>query len=307
MHDEDDDIHRLLARILREQDGVFRLSQIAPPLTWAAVNHAVRSGRWSRPHRGVYALHNGELTERQELWVCLLAGPPGSVLGGLTAAGLDGLQGFEVPERYLIVPDGARAPTRARLVVKMSSRLGEEDVHPSRTPLRTRMPRSLVDGASWEAAKSRARAVILAGVQQRLVRPDDLRDALSRRGPCRHRRVIAESIDDAEGGITSVPERQFEQIRRRFQLPEPERQAVVRGPDGRFYLDAYWRRYNVSAEIHGTQHMEIVNWDADLNRQAMLVAGGKTVLPFTSYAVRHRPEHVGAILVEALRNAGWPG
>ncbi|WP_165367465.1 type IV toxin-antitoxin system AbiEi family antitoxin domain-containing protein, partial [Phytoactinopolyspora endophytica] len=300
-------LERTLEKIVREQEGVFRLDQIAPLVTWATVDHAVRSGRWSRPHRGVYVLHNGELTESQEHWICVLAASPGAALGGLTAAKLDGLQGFEVPERYLVVPIHARAPRRSGLIVKRSSLLTDADVHPMRRPPRTRVPRSLVDGASWQATQTRSRAIVLAGVQQGLARPADLRDALSRRGPCRHRRLITQSIDDAEGGIASVPERDFEQIRRRFHLPEPERQAVVRGPDGRFYLDAYWSRYDVSAEIHGTQHMEILSWDADLDRQAILAAGGKRVLPFTSYAVRSRKEHVGAILTEALRNAGWSG
>jgi hypothetical protein len=50
-------------------------------------------------------------------------------------------------------------------------------------------------------------------------RPGDLRDALSRRGPCRHRGDL-----------------------HRFHLPEPDRQAVVARPGGRYYLDVDWLR-----------------------------------------------------------------
>ncbi|NEE03941.1 hypothetical protein [Phytoactinopolyspora halotolerans] len=302
-----EDDRRSLDSILREQDGVVRLGDIAHIMTRAQVRHAVRSGRWQSPQRGVYVAHNGELTRNQELLVCLRASPPGSALAGLTAAELDGLQGFETPEVYVVVPIGARPPVRDGLVVKKSRTLNPADVHPVRQPRRTRLPRSLIDGASWTSSEVRARAVILAGVQQRLVRPDDLRDALSRRIRCRHRALISESIDDAEGGIASVPERDFRQICRAFDLPEPERQAIVRRADGRFYLDAYWKQYEVGAEVHGFQHMEILNWDADLDRQAELSARGDRILPFTSYSVRHRKARVGALLVRALRNGGWQG
>jgi hypothetical protein len=286
---------------------VFRLHQVSPPLSWEKADHAVRSGRWSRPHHGVYVLGNGPLTREQERWVCLLAAPQGSALAGLTAAELDGLQGFEVRETHLVVPLKSRTPRRPGLIVKRSSRLTPTDVHPAQRPARTRLARSLVDGASWQNTERWVRGVILAGVQQRLVRPSDLRDALRRRGPCRHRRLICESICDAEGGIASVPEHDFEQIRRAFALPVPHRQAVVQRDDGRYYLDVHWRRYRVSAEIHGVQHMELLTWDADLNRQAVLAARGHHMLPFSSYAVRHRKEEVGRLLTEALRNAGWRG
>lgn len=241
------------------------------------------------------------------MWVALLAGPPGSALGGLTAAELDGLQGFEITAIYLVIPRRSRVPTRHGLIVKRFCLLGERDVHSWRRSRRTRLPRSLVVGASWQSSTERARAVILAGVQQRLVRPHDVRSALESRGTCRHRLVIRQSIDDAEGGLASMPEHEFSSIVRTFHLPEPERQAIVQRCDGRFYLDAYWRTYGVTAEVHGMQHMELVSWDADLERQAMIAVRGLRVLPFTSYAVRHRKERVGRILEEALRRAGWQG
>ena len=50
-----------------------------------------------------------------------------------------------------------------------------------------------------------------------------------------------------------MPEREFEQIKRRFQLPVPDRQAVVRRPGGPYYLDVHWAAYATGSEIHGTQ------------------------------------------------------
>lgn len=78
-------------------------------------------------------------------------------------------------------------------------------------------------------------------------------------------------------------------------------------PDGRYYLDADWPAFGVSAEIHGTQHIEVVTWDADLDRLADIAANGRRVLQFTSHSLRHQREHVGTLLVQALRHGGWRG
>jgi hypothetical protein len=77
-------------------------------------------------------------------------------------------------------------------------------------------------------------------------------------------------------------------------VPVPDRQAVVRRPGGRYYLDVHWAAYATGTEIHGTQHIQIRTWDADLDRHNELTAGGRRILQFSSYSVRHRQDHVGA-------------
>ncbi len=190
-------------------------------------------------------------------------------------------------------------------MVHLSHRLGDEDVHPLRLPRRTRLPRSLIDGASRAPHERIARAIILAGVQQRLTRPRDLSEHLSRRGNCFRHALIVESIGDAIGGLASVPERDFELIRRRRRLPEPDRQRIVRRRDGKYYLDADWAAYGFAVEVHGVQHNEILNWDDDLDRLSVIAARGRRMLQFSSYAVRHRQRRVGDLLEEALFNGGW--
>lgn len=296
-----------LEYVLVGQAQVFRASDVSRWLGVDEIRAEVAAGNWGHPHRGVFVTHNSALTIEQERWVCILCAPTGSALGGLTAASIDGLTGFEVEQNHLIIPIGSRRPRRAGLIVHYSDHLTEDDVHPDRQPRRTRLPRSLVDAASWARSNRQCRAIILAGVQQRRVRPDELRGALLRRGPCRHRALISESIDDAEGGIASAPEHDFEVVRRQFRLPEPDRQAAVRRQDGRYYLDARWRKYRLAAEIHGTQHMQIRTWDADLDRHNELTADGQLVLQFSSYAVRRRKQYVGLTLTRALTNAGWSG
>ncbi len=294
-----------LEDLLARQNGVFRPSQVAPWLTPEEIRQEVGQGTWRMPHRNVYMNHNGPLTRDQELWVCLLAGPRGSALGGLTAAELDGFRGFPPTAVDLVIPAGQRRPRRDGLEVHFSHYLGDQDVHPLRLPRRTRLPRSLIDGASRAPHDRIARAIILAGVQQRLTRPQELADQLARRANCLRHELILESIEDARGGVASVPERDFELIRRRWRLPEPTRQAILRRRDGKYYLDADWEAFGVSAEVHGIQHGEILQWDDDLDRISVVAARGRRELQFSSYAVRHRQARVGELLEEALRNGGW--
>jgi len=273
----------------------------------ARVRAQLAAQRWQRPVRAVVVTHNGPLTSAQRHLTALRGCAPGGALAGLTALAIDGFTGFEAQEVYVVLPSGARRPPEPWVIPHWSTMLDQRDVHPDRAPRRTRPARSLVDAASWQRYPRRARAIVLAGVQQRLTSTRHLRDALSRRGPCRHRRLITESILDAAGGIQSLPERDVEQIRRRFHLPTPSRQSPVRRPDGRYFLDLEWQQYDVGAEIHGIPHLQVVQWESDLERANEIVIEGPRLLIFSSYATRHESDRVGHQLARLLRRGGWTG
>lgn len=221
------------------------------------------------------------------------------------ASQLEGLRGFEAEEVWVVIPQGQRRPTRDGLVVSWSSRLELHDVHPLRSPRRTTIERSVVDMCATARSGTAAAAPVLAAVQQRLTVPHRLRAALARRGPCPRRAVIAEAIDDAEGGIQSLPERAFDRLIRRRGLPPPTRQRTVRRRDGRYYLDADWEEFDLSAEIHGLPHLQVLNWHADLDRHNELSIDGRRLLQFCSAAVRHQPRRVADQLERGLRRGGW--
>jgi hypothetical protein len=141
-------------------------------------------------------------------------------------------------------------------------------------------------------------------VEQGLVVAGQLWDALSRRGRCRNRRIIVESIIDADGGVQSLPEQEFAAMIRRLGLPEPRRQRIVRRRDGRYYLDAEWPELGIRVEIHGIPHSWVANWDDDLLRQNDIALDGG-LLVFSSYALRHREERVEAQLLALFRRRGW--
>lgn len=286
------------------QRGVLTFAQARTFMTRSEIRARVEAGRWQRPHRGVLVTHNGPLTREQELWVCILAAPRGSALAASTAAELEGLRGFESSTTWIVVQHGRRRPERDGVVVLSSTRLADDDVHPSRSPRRTRIERSLLDMSGHATTDRGVRAPLLAAVQQGITVPSRLREALRRRGPCANRALISETLDDADGGVHSLPEREFDQICRARNLPRPARQRVVRSTDGRYYLDADWERFDLSAEIHGIPHLEVRNWDADLDRHNELTIDGRRLLQFASYAVRHLPARVGDQIERGLVRGG---
>lgn len=277
------------------------------------VRAQLKARRWQQPADGVLVAHNGPLTEEQRMWVGLLASPPGTVLHGLSAACWDGLTGFSADHPSLVIPGSSRSPGRQRpqlpdawqVGIRWSTMLDERDVSPIALPPRTRLPRSIVDAASERVPSRRSRVLVLAAVQQRLLTPADLWDALSRRGRCRNRAVIAESILDAGGGIDSLPEHEFDLIRRRRRLPEPTRQVVLRRRDGRFCLDTEWQPWGVRGEVHGIPHSFVRNWDRDLRQQNEIAIDGGGLLVFSSYAIRHLGDEVGDQLERMLISRGW--
>lgn len=293
--------------LVTQQSQVLRTSQANALFGPGVVRAAVAATRWTRPTRGVVVLHNGPLTPAQRDWVALLTCPEGSALGGLTALSYDGFAGFDPEHPVVVLPDGASRPGHEDIVPHWSTMLDARDVHPLRLPRRTRPARSLVDEAAWTTNERRARVLILAGAQQRLAGTRQFRDALSRRGPCRHRALIVESILDAAGGIQSLPELDFDTLRRDAGLPPPTRQSVLRRADGRFYLDVEWTRLGAACEIHRIPHLQVQNWDADLLRANEITLAGPRLLVFSSYAVRRQRGQVQRQLVALLRRGGWRG
>ncbi len=121
-----------------------------------------------------------------------------------------------------------------------------------------------------------------------------------------NRAIIVESVRDAEGGIESLPEREFDLLRRQLRLPEPSRQRVMRRRDGRYFLDNEWPDFGVRTEIHGIPHSEIRQWDDDLLRQNDISIDGG-LLVFSSYGIRHLQSRVGGQLLSMFRRRGWRG
>ena len=267
-----------------------------------AVRWRLRSGRWQRPCRGVLVTHSGGISDPEWLWIAVLATGPQAVLGGLTAARLDGLTGFDDRAIHLVVPASRQVRTTVPGVMVHRSRvLGADDVHPVRRPPRTRVTRSLVDAAAWSGSDNRARALLAAGVQQRLVRPDQLMVALGRFPTLRRHALMAATLADIADGAQALSELDFARLTRRFGLPAPDRQVMRCDGDGRRrWLDAYWEQGRLVVEVDGLWHMEAAAWWADMRRDNDLTISGLRVLRFPAFAVRDQPGVVAAQIRSAL-------
>ena len=285
---------------------VYRTAEANAAFGTAAVRRRVRRGEWRRPDAGVVVTHNASLSRHEQQEVLLCSAAPSSALGGLTALERDGFEGFEKAATWIVLPEGARRPD-ADAAFHWSTRLGSDDVHPLREPRRTRPGRSVVDAASWAPSDRAARTFVIAAFQQRLVSARTVREALTRRGTCRRRALVVESVLDAAGGIQSLPERDFESIRRAGGLPRPTRQARVKGPDGRYHLDVSWEEWDIAVEVHGVGHLEPGRWSADLTRANEIVIDGRRLLAFSSFSVRHEQSAVRDQLLRLFASAGWTG
>jgi hypothetical protein len=301
-----------LAQLASEQDKVVSRDQLAfLGADRHVVRHRVATGRWSTVGPRVVVLGTGALTFRQRLWVATLHSGPLSALAGLTAAEADGLSGFATPALHTVVPHGADpadlVDSRAGVTVRVrqSRRLTDALLHPSRQPRRVRLPEALVDAAVAATSDERARLLMIAPVQQRLLTATDLRDVVAARRRLPRRRLLRDAIDDVEGGSHSLPERDWVRAIRRYRLPRPAQQQAVERADGTWYLDADFQPYGVGVEINGTQHLLARAVGHDDHRRNVLGTGGRLVITVGSHTVRRQPGVAVVATAAALLSRGW--
>jgi Protein of unknown function (DUF559) len=302
-----------LAEVFRRQDQVADVATVLRYLTPGELRWRVSSGRWQQPCRGIIVAHSGPLAQVQRLWTAVLCAGGTAVIAGLTAAKLDGFRWYadnraaESPV-HLLQPVGRplrRKPPGIPVVVHYSTALGPADVHPLREPPRTRIARSIIDAASWMATDRGAQAVLAAGVQQRLVRVQDLLPVVGANQRLHRRRLISETLGDISGGAQALSELDFTRlVVRGYGLPEPDRQACRSDSQGRRrYLDVLWEEAKVVVEIDGAQHMEPLDYWDDMNRGNDLQLKDYEVLRFPAWMVRYHPEFVAAEILRAFRKA----
>jgi very-short-patch-repair endonuclease len=287
--------------------GVLRIADASRRYGRARVRWAIRDGRWQVVHDRVVVLHNGPITPDQSAWAAVLAGPPGSVLGGPTAARLGGLKGSDDDVVHLVVPHRSHVAALEGVTVVRSSLLGAEWVHPVQRPPRLRIERCGLDLASAAPSTEQLVAVVAALVQQRLTIVPKLRHCLSRMQRLPRRAVIAAVLEDVAGGAHSLPEVTVRRLIRRAGLPDPRCQVRRRRRGGHYYLDLCWLELGVAVEIDGIGHLDAWAWTRDLRRGNELTRGGLLLLRFASYQVRLEPDYVVDTIRGTLIRAGWDG
>ncbi|MFP5219870.1 MAG: hypothetical protein ACLGIG_09050 [Actinomycetes bacterium] len=300
--------------LLAEQHGVLARSQaLATGMSRSAWAWRHDSERWSSLLPGVALAHLGTPDDEQIGWGAVVHCGPGSAVTGDWALLLHGFRSAVRPTRVDVAVTEGRAVRRAVLragdvrldVVPRQVRGLEGLLHPVRRPPVVRLPAAALHAAAAAATDRAAEWRVAAVVQQRLTSPTQLRTALGAHPRLRRRRLVADVLDDVEQGAHSGSELAFLRLLREAGLPLPDRlQRPVRA-NGKRYLDGWWERQRVAAEIDGAHHVEVGQWDEDVLRHNAVVVAERSdrVLPlrFTTTNLRHdRPEVIGQLRMALL-------
>jgi very-short-patch-repair endonuclease len=266
------------ARIAARQHGVASMRQLrSVGLSDEAVSVRLRSGRFHRIHRGVYAIGHRGLSVEGRWSAAVLACGAGAVLSHASAAALWGL----LPE-----PQGP-------VDVSTPARSGRS----KRSGIRLHRCRSLGNGATTQRGRipvttpARTIADLRGAVPEwqwrRAVRQAEF--ARFRLGP-----------DIEIDGTRSDLERDFLQICRNAGLPAPEVNVRV----GRWTVDFLWRAERLAVETDSYRyHRGRVAFQDDHARDLDLRRAGLEVRRFDERQIGEEPGLVAADLAEALLDA----
>lgn len=261
---------------------------------------------------GVSLGHAGEPSLEQRAWAAVLHCGDGAALTGDLALALLGMRldapraiDVAVPESRVVRPGAALAleppvPVLAHRVKGLTSL-----VHPARTPPTVRLPVALLHAAAFARSDRAAEWRVAAAVQQRLMTPAHVREALERMPRLRRRALVLAVLDDVELGAHAASELAFLRLLRRHGLPLPDRlQRPVRHGRTR-YLDGWWERQRVGVEIDGSHHVEVGQWDDDVLRANDVVVAERhdraLLLRYTCGNLRHDEPQVASQLAAVLR------
>jgi hypothetical protein len=282
----------------RQHNRVARRQLLARRITDGEVKARRASGHLHETRfRGVYAVGSPARSVRAGQMEALLAAGPGAALSHRSAAGFWGLLGQDAPPHHVILPVGGAAsgllPHRAKLP--------DREVV-MRDGLRVTTPaRVLLDVAETESERDVLRALGEAEALRLLTRRE-LVAGLHRWPGRRGVRVLRELLgDDLDSRPTrSVLEDAFLPLVKAAGLPMPATNHEVGG----LVPDAVWPRHRVIVELDGRRfHDTPTRFERDRARAARLVAAGWVVLFFTWRRITREPMAVVAELTATLVQA----
>jgi very-short-patch-repair endonuclease len=215
------------------------------------------------------------------------------------------MTGFAWDTIRVTVPMSARARTAPGLLIRRSRRHDPRVVVASGVP-RARPDVAAVHAALWATSDKQAALLLTMPVQQRLTTPERIGQALLAVRRDARRVFLHATVVDLLDGVRSIGEAEFASECRRRGLPEPTRQVVRKGRDGRYYLDVCWEEWGVVVEIDGIQHMWASNVVGDALRQNQITLESDVVLRLPLLGLRVAADDFFAQIAQALRSRGCP-
>ena len=299
---------RWLARVAAPQAGVLSRSQLyAAGVTRWEVRAHVRAGRWQPLGRQSVALFSGRPLQAALEWAAVLEAGPRAFLDGASSLRAGGLKGYDTGPIRVSVPRGARIRRSPGLDIRQTRRWSPADLAPGSGVPRSRNPVAAVRAALWARSDRQAALVVTMAVQQGLVSAEQLAEEMLRVRRDRRRVQLQTLVLDLLGGVRSLGELDFARECRRRGLPEPTRQVVRRGRNGRYYLDVMWDEWAVVVEIDGIHHSGAQNVVTDALRHNDVALQGATVLRLPLLGLRVAADDFFAQVEDGLLARGWPG
>jgi hypothetical protein len=266
-----------LDALLERQCGLVARRQLrAHGTDRFAVRNQVSARRWVERTSRVVSTTTGPLSREQLYWLAVLHAGPRSLLGGLTAAAVHGLQRWDRDMVTVLVDDELDFEPVEGVHFFRSRRPFDLLRHPGTVLPVARVEPAVLMWAAYDAPPRAAHAVLAASVQQRLTTAARLLEWTYLLKPLRRAPAFRETLADIEGGAHSGAELDVARMCRGFNLVPPARQR----------------------EVDGAFHMEVEHWDADLKRSRRITKPGRrTVVRCSAYEVRHETVELVADLL----------
>lgn len=291
---------RALAR--KQQDLLARRQLTALGIGANDVRNQVAAGRWAPRSSTVISTVTGSLTWSQRCWLGTLHAGPGSLVGGLTAAAMYGLQRWDREEVTILVGDQrVLDPVPGIRFVRTRRPLHTWRVARPGVPVARLEPAVLLT-AGYELSRRAGQGLLAAVVQQRLTTADLLLSWLRRMTPLHRAPLFREVLAEIAGGAQSLGELDVGRLCRERGLPTPTRQTVRRDAAGRpRFTDCEWHLPDgrvIVLEVDGGFHMEVEHWEDDIVRQRRLADPRRLMIRCTTRELRDDP---GSVMVDLIR------
>jgi very-short-patch-repair endonuclease len=269
----------------------------------AFIEYRLATGRWEQLHPGVYRIAGVPGSWEQDVMAACLAS--GGRASHLSAAALHGL--IERRSGSIeVVAEFGRHPRHASYIAHRTRRPLEETAFVGPIPVTT-PARTLVDiaGVIGEAALEQA---VHVAVRRKLVSRADLLNRLTTSGLpglTKLRRVL-DRLGDGPATDGHL-ETEFLQLLRTLDVPEPERQHVIRrGGVAIARADLAYPSERVVIELDGYEfHSSPAAFRQDRVRQNALQEAGYVVLRFTKRDIG-RPRYIKDTILRLLFERGHP-
>ena len=246
--------HALAEAIAADHGGVVTHQMLlAAGLTRGQIRGEVDRGVWHPAGYRTLSITGREPTGDGLLYRALWESGRRAVLDGATALTAAGLRGWKDEDIHVSVPNDMTTRPIAGVRHHRLRDLGPTIGSGLR---RTKPEVAVIRAAQWARSDRAAATIVAMTIQQRLTSPEILlaRWATVVRSP--RREALDGIIRDVCDGAHSLSELDFARLCRRRGLPEPSRQVMRIGDNGRVYLDVFWEQLRVHVEIQGAQHGE---------------------------------------------------